>query len=176
MENILLPRKTGLIVATLSHTKREPIAVLSAELVQHGPLAVLDGGNCFPFYRFARLLRAYTNGSMLAAGRLFIHRAFTCYQMLALLESTPALHQPYLVLEMLGTFYDEQVPEWEVSRLLDACLGQVKRLCLHAPVILLLSPPILPGRAHLLERVCQQADRTFEPAEPMPGLIQPILF
>ncbi len=176
MENIILPRKAGLIVATLSHAKKEQIAVLAAKLVQQGPLTVLDGGNCFPFYRFARLLRTHTNESRLAAGRLYIQRAFTCYQMLALLESTRALHQPCLVLEMLGTFYDEQVPEWEISRLLDACLGQVKRLCLHAPVILLLSPPLLSGRAHLLERVYRQADQTFGFAEPAPELIQPTLF
>jgi len=176
MEHILLPRKAGMIVATLGHAKREQIAVLSAELVRHGSLTVLDGGNCFPFYRIARLLRAYTNESTLATGRLFIHRAFTCYQMLALLESTPALPQPYLVLDLLGTFYDEQIPEWEVSRLLDASLCQARRLCLHAPVILLLSPPLLPGRTHLLERVCQQADQTFGFAEPAPELIQPTLF
>lgn len=177
MENILLPHKVGLIVATLGHAKREQIAVLAAELVRNGPLTVLDGGNCFPFYRFARLLKAHTNKNGLAAGRLYIQRAFTCYQMLTLLESAPALPQPFLVLEMLGTFYDEQVPEWEVSRLLGACLGQVKRLCLHAPVMLLLSRPLLSGRgAHLLERVCRQADQTFGLAEPAPELIQPTLF
>ena len=120
MEHIIVPLKAGLIVATLGHAKREQIAVLSAELVQHGPLTVLDGGNCFPFYRIARLLRAYTNESALGTGRLFIHRAFTCYQMLALLELTQALPQPCLVLDLLGTFYDEQIPEWEVSRLLDS--------------------------------------------------------
>lgn len=176
MENNLALRKAGLIVATLSPAKREQIAVLSAELVRHGPVTVLDGGNCFPFYRFARLLRVHANEGTLTSRRLFIHRAFTCYQMLALLESTPALHQPYLVLEMLGTFYDEQVPEREVNRLLDACLNQVKRLCLHAPVIILLSPPLLPERSHLLQRIHQQADQVFGLAEPAPELIQPSLF
>jgi hypothetical protein len=109
--------------------RREEIAALSAELALCGPVTVLDGGNCFPFYRFARLVRAKTLEGAFAARRLFIRRAFTCYQMLELLESTPALDQPYLVLDPLATFYDEQIPEREVRRLLDACLVQINRLC-----------------------------------------------
>jgi hypothetical protein len=176
MENNLLHRRAGLIIVKIDRTASEQTARLSAELVRHGPLTVLDGGNCFPFYRIARLLRAPVNESAAAIGRLYIHRAFTCYQMLALLESTPALHQLYLVLDLLGTFYDEQIPEWDVSHLLDACIGQVKRLCLHAPVTLLLFPPLLPERAHLYERVCQQADQVFGFSEPLPGPVQPTLF
>lgn len=178
METLPVPplREAGLIVATLHHAAREPIAVLSAELALHGPVTVLDGSNCFPFYRFTRLVRARTTDSATACKRLFIRRAFTCYQMLALLESTPALPQPYLVLDLLGTFYDEQIPTWEVTRLLDACLLQTRRLCLHAPVILLLSAPRLPERAYLLERVCQQADQSFVFGEPASVVVQPALF
>lgn len=176
MENTLLHRKAGLIVAKIERAAHEQIALLSAELILRGPLTVLDGGNCFPLYRIARLLRANTNEYAPAIERLYVHRAFTCYQMRALLESTPALSQLYLVLDMLGTFYDEQIPEWDVSQLLDACLRQVKRLCLHAPVFLLLSSPLLPERAHLHERVCQQADQILGFYEPAPELIQPALF
>jgi hypothetical protein len=176
MENPLTLHKPGLIVASFAHGLREQAARLAAELVILGPLTALDGGNCFPFYRFARLVRARTQESAAAAQRLFIRRAFTCYQMLALLESTPALPQPYLILDPLATFYDEQVPEWEVARLTEACIVQAKRLAFHAPVILLLASPRLPQRAHLLERLCLQADQTFAFDEPAPAAVQPALF
>ena len=176
METLPIPRTAGLIVATSTHGLREQAAQLASELVLHGPVTVLDGGNCFPFYRFARLVRAGTDESAAATGRLFVRRAFTCYQMLALLESTPSLPQPYLVLDLLSTFEDEQVPAWEASRLTDACLAQAKRLCLHAPVILLLASPRHSERAHLLERICLQADQTFALEEPVPTLLQPSLF
>lgn len=176
MENLPIPHRAGLIVATSTHGLREQAAFLAAELAAQGPVTVLDGGNCFPFYRFARLLRAKTNESISIMQRLFVRRAFTCYQMLALLESTPALPQPYLILDLLGTFYDEQIPEWEVSRLSDACISQAKRLSLHAPVILLHASPRLSQRAHLLERLCLQADSTFAFDESPPVVVQPVLF
>lgn len=172
MKKLPIPHKAGLIVATSTHGLREQAALLAADLAAQGPVTVLDGGNCFPFYRFARLTRGNPN----ATKQLFIRRAFTCYQMLALLESTPALPQPYLILDMLATYYDEQIPEWDVSRLADACLIQARRLSLHAPVILLLASPRRPERAHLLERLCLQADSTFTFAEPVPAVVQPALF
>jgi len=172
METLPIPHRAGLIVATSTHGLREQAALLAAELATQGPVTVLDGGNCFPFYRFARL----TRGSPDATKRLFIRRAFTCYQMLALLESTPALPQPYLILDMLATFYDEQIPEWEVSRLSDACISQAKRLSLHAPAILLLASARLSERAHLLEHICLQADSNFVFDEPTPAVVQPVLF
>ena len=96
--------------------------------------------------------------------------------MLELLESTPAFDQPYLVLDLLATFYDEQIPEREVCRLLDACLIQVNRLCLTAPVMISLSPPRLPERAFLVEQICQRADQLFVLDTLTPEFVQPELF
>lgn len=174
----LLPvlRKDNLIVVSSHDAAREEIAALSAELALRGPLTVLDGGNCFPFYRFARLIRAKTFEGALAARRLFIRRAFTCYQMLELLSSTPALDQPCLVLNLPATFYDEQVSEREIRRLLDACLVELKRLSMNAPVMISLTPPRLPERAFLVEQVCQSADRSFVLEAPAPEFVQPALF
>lgn len=168
--------KASLIVVSSRTAASEQVAALSAELALRGPVTVLDGGNCFPFYRFARLIRAKTFEGAAAAKQLFIRRAFTCYQMLELLESSPALNQPYLVLNLLSTFYDEQIPEREVRRLLDACLLQVNRLCLAAPVLISLAPLRLPDRAFLMEQICQRADQSFIVDEPAPKFVQPALF
>lgn len=165
--NIIPALQTGtLIVVCAPHAAREESAVLAAQLALHGAVTVLDGGNRLVPYRVAHLIRQRTTDVASAANRLFIRRAFTCYQMIALLESTPYLHQPYLVLDLLATFYDDHVPTYEARRLLDVCLQQVDRLRHTAPVAITLAPPLVPERAFLIERVCALADRLFMP-EPL---------
>jgi len=169
-------RKGSLLVVSSHNAARDEIAVRSAELALCGPVTVLDGGNCFPFYRFARLIRSQSYEGAIAVKRLFIRRAFTCYQMLELLSSTPALDQTYLILDLLATFYDEQISDWEIRRLLKACLVEVNRLCIAAPVMISLSPSHLPEREFLTERVCQSAKKTLMFAPPVPRFTQPALF
>jgi hypothetical protein len=176
MDILPVLRKDNLIVVSSHNAARDEIATLSAELALRGSVTVLDGGNCFPFYRFARLIRSKTFEGAIAVKRLFIRRAFTCYQMLELLSSTQALDQPYLVLNLLATFYDEQVPEREIRRLLDACLVEANRLSMTAPVLISLSPPRLPERTFLAEQICQSADKSFMLDASVPEFVQPALF
>ena len=158
------------------HAAREQITSVIAELALRGPLTVLDGGNRFQAFRVAHLIRKQTPDLRAAAERLFIRRAFTCYQMLALLEDAPALPHPYLILDLLATFYDEHVRPQEAGRLLEACLGQIERLCLSAPAAITLGRPILEERAFLIQKVCDRADSLFTEEVPSPEARQPELF
>jgi hypothetical protein len=124
----------------------------------------------------AQMLRQKTPLVESAAKNIFIRRAFTCYQMLALLEGTPALRQPCLVLDLLATFYDEHVSEREARRLLAACLRELERLCRGVPVVVSLSPPLVPERAFLVEMVCTRADRLLTPEVPAVAETQLSLF
>ena len=164
-----------MIVICTPSAAREQVAVLTAELAICGAVTVLDGGNRFPAYQVMRMLRRRTPNILPTAGRIFLRRAFTCHQMLALLESTPSLHQPYIVLDLLATFHDENVPNEEVSRLLDRCLVQLERLRLEAPVIVSLAPPH-PDRRFLFERVCGRGDQLIDIEIPYPLVTQPALF
>jgi hypothetical protein len=164
-----------MIVIRTPSAAREQVAVLTAELAICGAVTVLDGGNRFPAYQTMRMLRRRTPNILPTAGRIFLRRAFTCHQMLALLESTPALHQPYIVLDLLATFHDENVPNEEVNRLLDRCLVQLERLRLEAPVIVSLAPPH-PERRFLFERVCGRGDQLIDIEIPYPLVTQPALF
>ncbi len=174
----LLPalRPGALLVICAPHAAREPIACLTAELALQGSVTVLDGGNRFQPYRVARLLRQKTVDVTSAAQRIFIRRAFTCYQMLALLECTPSFRQPYIILDLLATFYDDHVPAHEARRLLEACLHQVERLGQFAPVVVTLAPPLVPERAFLVELVCARADQLLMPEVPAPVETQLPLF
>lgn len=167
--DILPTLHTGTLTVVYGpHAVREPSAVLSAQLALRGPLTVLDGGNRFQPYRIVQLLRQQTAQIESAAKHLFIRRAFTCYQMLALLEDTPSLRQPYLILDLLATFYDQHVNEREARRLLAACLLQVERLRQCAPVVVTLAPPLLTERAFLIEMVCAQAECVLLQEVPAP--------
>lgn len=164
------------IVVCAPYAAREPVAALAAELALRGPLTVLDGGNRFQPYRVAKLLRQQTVDVDSAAKRLFIRRAFTCYQMLALLESTPSLRQPYIILDLLATFYDDHVSKREACRLLAACLQQIERLYQFAPVVVTLAPPMVEERAFLIGMVCERAERVLAQETPAPQPCQIALF
>jgi hypothetical protein len=114
---------------------------LAAKLAVNGPVEVLDGGNCFNAYQVAREIRRQSPHLKIALDRIRISRAFTCYQMLALLEREPASRAPKLALDLLATFYDENLPVAESSRLLQICIGHLKRLNQAAPVVVSARPP-----------------------------------
>ena len=175
--NILSTLQTGrLIVLFAPHAAREESMTLLAELALRGAVTVLDGGNRFLPYRVAHLLRRKTVDVAAASKRLFIRRAFTCYEMNSLLADTPALPHPYLILDLLNTFYDDHVPVSEANRLLQSCLIQIHRLELSAPVVVTLAPPLVEERAFLIEQVCDAADHLLNLTPPRPSISQPALF
>jgi hypothetical protein len=166
-----------MIVICSPSAAREQVAALTAELALCSAVTVLDGGNRFPAYQIMRMLRRRTPNILPTANRIFLRRAFTCHQMLTLLESTPSLHHPYLILDLLATFHDENVPTAEVSRLLDRCLTQLDRLRMEAPILLsLVPPPPQAERFFLYERVCSRGDQMLEIEIPYPVVTQPSLF
>jgi hypothetical protein len=149
---------------------------LIADLGLRGAVTILDSGNHYRPYQVATLLRRKTVDVSTTANRLFSRRAFTCYEMNTLLSSTPSQQGPYVILDLLSTFYDDHVQLPEACRLLDLCLGQIQRLALSSPVVVTLASPLTDERAFLLERVCQKADEVFLRETPSPQFIQPALF
>ncbi|MBI5933865.1 MAG: hypothetical protein HY867_09170 [Chloroflexi bacterium] len=174
----LLPvLQTGrLIVLCAPHAARDESARLAAELALRGAVTMLDGGNRFLPYRVVHLLRRKTVNVAAASNRLFVRRAFTCYEMNSLLADTPALHQPCLIFDLLNTFFDDHVPIHETDRLLKSCLGQIHRLRLSAPVVVTIAPPLVEERAFLIEQVCASADHLLHLAPPISPICQPPLF
>ncbi|HMN01022.1 MAG TPA: hypothetical protein PKC99_18625 [Anaerolineales bacterium] len=175
--DILPVLKTGkLIVLYSPHAAREESMHLIAELGLRGPVTILDGGNRYKPYQVAMLIRKKTVEVNMIANRLHSRRAFTCYEMNTLLKTTPSTSHPYVILDLLHTFYDDHVPPYEVRRLLDSCLKQIERLQLSAPVVVTLAPPLVPERAFLLELVSQKANEVLVKEEPTPQVLRPALF
>jgi len=114
---IVPPRATGLLLD------------LAAELAARGPLLVLDGGNRFNAYPVARRLSGST-----ALAHLHVARAFTCFQMQALLQTTETDGPALLVLDPLATFNDENVPASERQYTFRRCVAELTRLSRRRPV------------------------------------------
>lgn len=116
-----------------------------------GPVRVLDGGNRFNAYTVARSI----GGRAEALSRITVSRAFTCYQVLSLLESTPAIQSRLVALDLLNTFYDESVRPVERRRLLQACLVHLERLAPCAGLMSVHPPAVASDTAvellHMLE-------------------------
>ncbi len=163
----LSPRQLHLVIAP-HRAQRQMMTILTARLALTGPVRLLDAGNCFDGYGLARQLRQQTSHWQQALGRVSVARAFTCYQVETLLSESVADTSPVLVLNLLDTFYDENVKLVERLRLLEVSLGELRRLCRAASVAVSAS---LPGRdqpGELLDTLAGAAGQVWTFEEPQP--------
>jgi hypothetical protein len=129
---------------------------------------LLDAGNCFDGYGLARQLRQQTSYWQQALERISVARAFTCYQVETLLTESLSDVSPVLVLNLLDTFYDENVNLAERLRLLDISLAELRRLCRSASVAVSASQP-KPGQpGEMLEMLTAAAGQVWSYEEPQP--------
>ena len=146
---------------------------LAAQLAAHGPLRVLDGGNQFNVYPVARAIRRQTPDLNAALQRIRLSRAFTCYQMVVMLNEAAAapFPVPTLVFDLLSTFYDENITLVESQRLLRGCVSQLQRMGQQAPVIVSARPPapICQERSVLLDQLRQATIQVWETQELAPS-------
>ncbi len=156
--------KMGLLIGP--RAEREAMLKVAARLALRGPVHILDGGNSFDAFQVARHIRRQTPLLDQALDRIQVARAFTCYQVVTLFTQTPASDRPYLVLDMLATFYDESVSLAESERLLGIVVGHLGRLSHLAPVLVSIRPPLMPDRSGLVRILCQAADQLYAGTQP----------
>jgi hypothetical protein len=145
MENLPIPYSGKLLlIAAPRAFLREALPALIARLSLAGPLRIVDGGNSFNFHAVARHVRRQSSDLQLRLQQIQIARAFTCYQVLSLLAETPADAAPTLVIDLLTTFYDENVNQIERRSLLAKSLTHLQRINALAPVAVSANTPA-PG-------------------------------
>jgi len=145
MDTLIEPKTGGWILLAGACSMNSTMLTAIAHLGERGAVRVLDGGNRFNAYTVARA----AHGRPDILERITVSRAFTCYQMLSLLESTPAIPAPFVVLDLLNTFYDESVQAGERKRLLQACISHLHRLGQAAGGVVSIRPPAVPSQAAL---------------------------
>jgi hypothetical protein len=157
-----------LIILVAPFAGSQAMLALAAHLAVSNALRVLDGGNRFNAREVARLLRHLNAPDLYRAlGGIQVRRAFTCYQMTALLEDTPPSSQPNLAIDLLDTFYDESAPLPERRSLIERCMQQLRNLSSQAPTVASVRPP-KPSHTDptgLLEIVQNGSDLLWLPEE-----------
>ncbi len=168
MEKTIEPRAGAWLLLVGPRSMNSILLTAIARLGEGGAVRVLDGGNRFNAYTVSRAAR----GRPEILKRITVSRAFTCYQVLSLLESTPAIPEPFIVLDLLSTFYDESVQTGERKRLLWSCIAQLERLETATGGVVSVHPPAVPSQTavELLEMLQASAADTFfvQPVAPEP--------
>lgn len=163
------PGRWGLVPLPRREQREQMLACI-ATLALDGSVIVLDGGMLFNVYRV--LMAAYGQSSIL--NRIRFARAFTCYQMVSLLERTPAEDACVVVLDLLSTFQDENVPASERIRLLKTCLPHLARLSQPRGALVSVGPPdgLPPESQSLFQLLAMGAAQVYE--RQMPALPEKI--
>jgi hypothetical protein len=156
---------SGHLALLVLSPRSEVVLELLTYLALRGPVRVLDGGNSLNAFALARNLRHFTVDMEGVLGRIKMARAFTCYQMVTLLNETTTCTKPTIVLDLLTTFYDESVELEESQRLLQLCITQLEWLSRRTPVVVTARPPRieLPERDAMLEALRDAAGQVFIP-------------
>jgi hypothetical protein len=144
------------------------MTALTVRLALVGMVRLVDAGNSFDGYGLARLLRQQTMDWRAALERVIVARAFTCYQVETLLTEAVADFSPVLVLDLLDTFYDENVKLPERLRLLQVSLTHLRRLCQMASVAVSACLPARDQPGELLEMLADAAGQVWSFEEPLP--------
>lgn len=163
----LRPETWALLI--LPRSMRAEMLGVAGYLAERGPLIVLDGGNSFNVHVVSRVVRG--RAEILEGIR--VARAFTCHQMLSLLASPPPPRVPVLVLDLLMTFFDENVPLPERRYLLDSCIDRLNGLSADRPLVVSVHPSkvLTADGEGLLDRLKDAAPQvlTSEPEPAMPA-------
>jgi len=144
-----------------------PLALaLTAQIALRRPVWVIDGGNRFDALWLAEYAASGGHAPEPVLARINISRAFTCHQMAERILSLPAEAAPLVILHLLDTFYDENVPITEARRLLNALWPVLRRRSRSVPVALTLRPPHserVADREGFYSGILRRADRRVGP-------------
>jgi hypothetical protein len=162
MNKLIISNSNKLYFVIGGRAATESLLDLAARLAIRGPMLLLDCGNRANPLPLVRELRRLTNDPVKALGNIRVARAFTCYQVTALLEgqANQPIQQPVLIFDLLATFYDESLTYTEGRRLLERSLYCMTHICRFAPLLASSRPPPaeFPERKPFLEMVCNQSD------------------
>jgi hypothetical protein len=123
-------------------------------------------------YAVAKLIRPYTDDPVRVMNNIRLSRAFTCYQVLAMIQATAKNPPggPLVLLDLLATFLDGDVEIKDARRMLGQSLNLLEELSRFAPVVISTRPipAIAEDRAVLLEMLERSVDICWEEPLPLP--------
>jgi hypothetical protein len=180
MDAITLPEANLFYVVVGSGNAAGRLMDMAARLALRGPLLMLDCGNRSNPLPLVRALRCLTPNPVHSLGNIRTSRAFTCYQVVTLLEEVGffPIQQPVIIFDLLSTFYDESVKYAESRRLLERSLSCIDHIRRAAPVLVSARPPLadFPERKGFIDLLCRRSDRYWAEEPPQPRSPQQLSF
>ena len=131
--SLISPSREVTVVITPGR-ETEKTTDLIAALALRGSLCLMAGSDWIPAYALTRSIRRSTPRVQETLNGLRLARAFTCYQMRELLESAPPDRDPLLVLDIMNTFFDQDIAVETRARVFSQCCQQLQRLAVYRPV------------------------------------------
>jgi hypothetical protein len=129
------------------------------------PVWILDAGNCFNPYQIVRQIRSKTPQVETVLRRILVARAFTCFQVVSLLEQTQINFGSIFILQLLTTFADEMIKINDRMRLLKQVGAQIERLRQFVPLTITLNTTRFTGDPVMgwVSRLQTRADQILLP-------------
>lgn len=177
--NHISQHKQGKHPLTLVYETGPQRAAVDESIIQialSGPALVMDAGNCFNPLRLVRSIRRQTLRINQVLENIQIARAFTCFQVVALLEQTRDPQGPIFILRPLTTFQDEMAQVHERIRLLGEVDRHISRLQKEVAVTVMVKESRLLD-APLIDWLTALQDRADEVVFPsLPKVSKPATF
>lgn len=165
------------VVAAPVRSSTDMLLAIIARLALTRSVVVVDGGNQFNAYAVARQIRQQQVEVTDPLRRIQVARAFTCQQMLVILEAVPSDPHPKIVLDLLGTFRADELTGVERAQLFARCLGHLRRISRTAHTLVGVRWPAADAAEarDWWAAVQEMADQVFI-ASPQPVLMPARLF
>ena len=163
------------LILTGPSEKYKAVAWITAA-AQRGPLSLIAASEWLPSYNVARAIRQETVDVERVLANVRLARAFTCYQLLDLLESTRGDGAPILALDFLHTFFSPDIPLPVRIRTLQACCRNLRRLSLRQPVTVFAVQETGPDYEIFCALLSASAEEVIQPAVQETTTWQPGLF
>jgi len=124
------------------HSVRQLMMKVIAGLAEKEPVRVVDAGAFVTSKQLDYLeIAQHLRGKPGALERIEIGKPSSPHQVLMLLERTPCSAIPFVVLDLLNTFYETSVKFGERKRLLRGCLENLNRMEKYAGGVVSVTPP-----------------------------------
>ncbi|HSL29226.1 MAG TPA: hypothetical protein VK900_08520 [Anaerolineales bacterium] len=175
-EKITEAPRRGLVLILTADSARQSKTSFIAGLILKGPLFVISGDEWLPAYELPRIIRRQTTAVKEIMNQLYTVRASSCYRLFDSLASLPSKGEPVLVMELLHTFYDTDIPLRTRLFRLRECCRELARLAIHRPVIVMTRAGEGEDYEKFLPAICPIADRLLTLAPEFEPVHQPVLF
>jgi hypothetical protein len=154
-------KKHGLALILTQDRARQSKTALIAKLILNDPLFVLSGDEWVPAFALPRIIRSQATAVREIMNRLYTVRASTCYRLFDSLANIPAKGEPVLVMDLLHTFDEDDIPlQTRLLRLRDCC-RELTRLAFYRPVIVMTQEEEAEDYEKFIPALCPIADQIF---------------